>query len=158
MSQVLAYFLTWSCYGTWLHGDARGSVDRWHNAPGTPRLGIDIAREERSILAMKGDPYNLSTEGRNIVEATIRDHCRIRGWFLHAVNARTTHVHVVANCCQKVSPDTAMDQFKAWCTRKLREAGHAEPDQEVWTSRGSKRRITDEESLARVVHYVLHGQ
>ena len=28
MSDVLAYFLTWTTYGTWLPGDARGWVNR----------------------------------------------------------------------------------------------------------------------------------
>jgi len=27
--------ITFACYGCRLHGDAAGSVDRWHNAPGT---------------------------------------------------------------------------------------------------------------------------
>jgi hypothetical protein len=25
----LAYFITYSCYGTWLHGGKETSVDRW---------------------------------------------------------------------------------------------------------------------------------
>jgi hypothetical protein len=32
----LAYLITFPTYGTWLHGDERGSVDRDHNLPGTP--------------------------------------------------------------------------------------------------------------------------
>jgi hypothetical protein len=32
----LAYFFTFRAYGTWLHGDERGSVDRFHNQYGTP--------------------------------------------------------------------------------------------------------------------------
>ena len=28
MSDPLAYFITFTCYGNWLHGDERGSVDR----------------------------------------------------------------------------------------------------------------------------------
>jgi hypothetical protein len=30
-----------------------------------------------------------------------------------------------------------MEQFKAWCTRKLREGGLAGPTQGVWTEGGS---------------------
>ena len=33
---ALAYFITFRCYGTWLHGDERGSVDRFHNIYGMP--------------------------------------------------------------------------------------------------------------------------
>src|SRR5437868_339150 len=42
----LAYFLTFRCYGTWLHGDGRGSVDALHNVPGTPRMAPNGRREE----------------------------------------------------------------------------------------------------------------
>jgi hypothetical protein len=27
----LAYLFTFRCHGTWLHGDERGAVDRFHN-------------------------------------------------------------------------------------------------------------------------------
>src|SRR5262249_42685946 len=32
----LAYLITFRCYGTWLHGDERGSTDRHRNQYGTP--------------------------------------------------------------------------------------------------------------------------
>jgi len=32
----LAYLITFRCYGTWLHGDERGSVDRFHNQYQSP--------------------------------------------------------------------------------------------------------------------------
>src|SRR4029077_14507206 len=34
----LAYLITFRAHGTWLHGDRRGSVDRFHNRYGTPRI------------------------------------------------------------------------------------------------------------------------
>lgn len=34
MSEPVAFFLTWSAYGNWLHGDTKGSVDRNHNSYG----------------------------------------------------------------------------------------------------------------------------
>ena len=35
-AEPAGHFLTFRTYGTWLHGDARGSVDRFHNVPGEP--------------------------------------------------------------------------------------------------------------------------
>ena len=32
----LAYFITFTCYGTWLHGNKETAVDRDHNIPQTP--------------------------------------------------------------------------------------------------------------------------
>lgn len=34
----LAVCFTFRSYGTWLHGDERGSVDRYQNIHGTPRI------------------------------------------------------------------------------------------------------------------------
>jgi hypothetical protein len=34
----LAYLITFRAYGTWLHGDSRGSVDRFHNRYGAPLI------------------------------------------------------------------------------------------------------------------------
>jgi hypothetical protein len=46
---VLAYFITFHTYGTWLHGTERGSVDRAHNTLGTPLLPPDVAREQEEL-------------------------------------------------------------------------------------------------------------
>ena len=32
------YLITFHTYGTWLHGDSRGSIDRINNIPGIPML------------------------------------------------------------------------------------------------------------------------
>jgi hypothetical protein len=34
----LAYFISFRSYGTWLHGDKRGAIDRAHNRYRTPYL------------------------------------------------------------------------------------------------------------------------
>jgi REP element-mobilizing transposase RayT len=66
------------------------------------------------------------------VEDTIHDHCRIRGWHLHAVNCRTNHAHVVVTAPDR-DPEEVMDQFKAWCTRRLKEMlrSRGEPIREI---------------------------
>jgi hypothetical protein len=43
----IAYFISFTCYGTWLHGDERGSVDCRHNLYGTPVLPADPHREQQ---------------------------------------------------------------------------------------------------------------
>ena len=44
-SVPLAYLITFTTYGTWRHGDERGSVDRAHNAYRTPHLAHNQRRE-----------------------------------------------------------------------------------------------------------------
>ena len=152
------YFLTWHTYGTWLHGDSRGSVDAEHNELNAPLAPDDPDRRSRMQALLKHPPVVLSDRARELVEATIRRHCEVRDWRLWAVSVRSNHVHVVVGCPPEVSPERAMEQFKAWGTRRLREAGLLEPERTVWVEHGSTRWIKTEESLAQVVDYVENRQ
>lgn len=158
MPPPLAYFLTWTCHGTWLHGDPRGSVDKTHNNRLSPVLPPDWERQSRELERLDSSPSLLSDAARQVVAQTIVRHCAIRGWKLIALNVRTNHVHVVVACGADVPPERAMDQFKAWSTRRLREAGLRDPDTRVWTEHGSTRWINSPESLASAVSYVVEGQ
>jgi hypothetical protein len=81
-----AFLITFRSYGTWLHGDRRGSVDRFHNTYGTPRLPRNLQREryERSLMA--GPPVRLNAKQRAAIERGIRETCKIRKWALWAFN------------------------------------------------------------------------
>jgi len=81
----------------------------------------------------------------------------MREWTLHAVNARTTHVHVIASASSHAI-EIVLEQFKAWSTRRLREAGMIEQGRRVWASHGSTVYIFREEALLEKVRYVLEGQ
>src|SRR6478609_3977213 len=78
--EPLAYFLTWTTYGTWLPGDERG----WVAKPGEPRLP-DARLEQVCESLLTEPPLFLEPGQRQVVESTIAEHCRIRGWHLHAV-------------------------------------------------------------------------
>ena len=93
----LAYFITFRSYGTWLHGDERGAVDRFHNQYGSPRLPADADWRLYNARALKRAPVMLDLNQRDSVERPIRETCDVRKWTLRAVNARTNHVHVVVS-------------------------------------------------------------
>lgn len=154
--EPLAYFLTWTTYGTWLPGDERG----WVEKPGQFRAP-DPERQEAARRLMTEPALTLDMQQRSIVEATIADHCRIRGWQLHKVSARTQHVHVVVTAPGR-DPEVVMDQFKAWCTRRLKERerslGKAKVRLNWWTQGGSKRWLNDADSLEAAIRYVAEGQ
>ena len=158
MEDPLAYYLTWTTYGSWLPGDERG----WVAKPGEFREP-DPAREGSAQRLMTEPALTLDAEQRRLVEDTVRKHCTIRGWHLHAVNCRTQHVHLVVTAPNR-SPEEVMDQFKAWCTRRLKERerrrGISDPHirQKWWTQRGSKRRLYDEKSVEAAIAYVLEEQ
>lgn len=156
MPEALAYFITWTTYGTWLPGDERGWVLRGR--------GFQIPnpiRQQKAREKMTETECVLDTKQRRVVEATVAKHCTRRKWELHAVKCRSNHVHVVVTA--PCAPETARDQLKAWCTRKLREfEAEIRPDAAIrekwWTERGSCRSIYDKTSLEAVVLYVLVGQ
>ena len=140
MNDPLAFFITWTTYGSWLPGDERG----WVETPGrfmepNPRL------ESLAHKLMKEGSLTLDHEQRDMVEKTIADHCRHRGWHLHRVSCRTQHVHVVVTAADR-DPNDVMEQFKAWCTRRLKELDRKRATQpqraKWWTEGGSKRRST----------------
>ncbi|HEX5102869.1 MAG TPA: hypothetical protein VFV87_03610 [Pirellulaceae bacterium] len=153
MGEPLAYFLTWTTYGTWLPGDERG----WVKRPGSleeanPRL----ERWSRSKLAERA--LILAPGQRAIVERTIVDHCRIRGWHLWIVRCLSNHVHVVITA-RDVDPDGVVRQLKAWCTRRLKEADAAEEARvHWWTERASTRYINDRNGLEGAILYVRDAQ
>lgn len=155
----IAYHLSWTAYGTWLSGDERGWIQP--SVPGTQPP--DPERKRQAEEHMAEDAVQFTAEQRNLVEQTIGDHCRIRGWPLHAVNMRSNHVHVVVSANRDA--DEVMNQFKAWCSRKLsdqagltervaRKAGR----RRWWTEGGSKKLIDSEEYLRNAIEYVLEKQ
>jgi REP element-mobilizing transposase RayT len=152
----LAYFLTFTTHGTWLHGDERGSVDRDHNIFGTKLAAANLIREAKNRESMKGTEVVLSSEARAVVDEAIRKTCIVRLWTLHALNVRSNHVHVVVTSDDDA--EKTMNDLKAWATRALREGDLVKPDQRVWTRKGSRHKLFTTNAVAAAAHYTLHEQ
>lgn len=156
MSEPLGFLITWTTYGTWLPGDQRGWVTEKQPGIQAPNPRRETAAKRKLV----SPPLILSGDQRRIVEATIRRHCEIRGWHLHAINVRSNHVHLVVSA--DVAPETIMEQFKAWCSRRLSEASphhpNAGPPPKWWTEHGSTKWINDEAYLINAIRYVLERQ
>jgi len=160
MTAPLAYHITWTAYGTWLHGDPRGWVKS-----GLPCvLPPDDTVLRRARERMTEPAVEFDCAQRLILERTIDDHCRIRGWSMHARNARSNHVHLVVT--SERTPEVVMDQIKAWCSRKLSDAAGLSPvgraktaGRRKWfTEHGSTMWINDEEYFYNAIRYVNEGQ
>lgn len=108
----LAYFITFSTYGTWLHGDDRGSVDRQNNGYRTPFLPRNGVRQSAEQSLLRETPFVMGDPERAIVDAAIRGVCTHRNWPLHIVNVRTNHVHLVVTASH--APERVMNDFKVW--------------------------------------------
>ncbi len=156
MSEPLAYFITFTTYGTWLHGRSSGSVDRWHNVPGAEFLPADENLEAARRRTLRQEPYFLDESRRAVVLQTIREVAAHRGWRLWAAHVRLRHVHIVVTA--PIKPEKAMADFKAWASHRLREAFGEDADRDRWTQHGSTRWINDELSLEAAIVYVVDEQ
>ena len=128
-----------------------------HNQYGTPLARPSDCRLNAMRSLLVYPPLTLDDKARTIVDQTIRDHCCIREWPLHALNVRINHVHVVLSCGDQ-QPERAMEQLKAWSTRRLRENSLTSADRPVWTEHGSTRYLWDDVSRAAAIEYVTHWQ
>ena len=148
---AIAIFTTWTTYGSWLSGDERGWFRR-----GEGSKPPDDMRHFEATHTLGESAITLDPEQRIIVERTIAEHCAIRRWILHAVHCRSNHVHAVVT-----APDYGIgiprEQFKAWCTRKLKEQAGA-TRKNWWTERGWDEYIDDDAALAEVIEYVKERQ
>ncbi len=157
MSDPLAYFLTFRTYGTWLHGDPRGSIDRDHNAYGEDVLRRDDSLRRRRMDGMTDPPMLLdSREKRASVRAAIERTCGLREWTIWAVTVRTNHVHCVVSSSKSI--EGTLSDLKAWATRALREAGLVSDSAPVWAYHGSTRYLFTEEDVKGAMHYTMFEQ
>jgi REP element-mobilizing transposase RayT len=153
----LAYLITFRSYGTWLHGDERGSVDREHNRYKSPYASPNKNRQRYNKGVLRGEPAILNAADRASVEKAIRETCSHRKWLLHALSVRTNHVHTVVSIGVK-KPELALNAFKANATKQMREDGCWRSDHSPWVDKGSKRYLWNERSVGQAIDYVLYGQ
>ena len=155
-TEPIAFFLTWTTYGSWLPGDSRGWTDgRGHLRTAEPARTLQASR----LLAEC--TLTMGVHQQSVVADVIATHCSIRGWTLHAISCRPQHVHVVVTAVG-VSPEGVLTQFKTWASRRLKEGcvGDRNRSRRMrwWTEGGSKRWIYDVAELGAVVTYVTECQ
>ena len=155
-SQPAAYLITFSCYGTRLHGDESGSVDRLHYVFGTPHLAPNKNLERVSLSHLRESPYELDSARQKVVLRSIWDTCLLSEWELHAAHIRTTHTHsiVSADC----DPKSITGQFKGNAVRSFKEHQFDLNRKLFWTRGESNRYLWAEEDLANAVLYVIERQ
>ena len=148
----LAYFITWSVYGTHLQGHRKGW--RKHGQPDSlaqPRL------EAWHVSRLKHPILELDAEARHAVKTIVERHCLHRTWRLWGVNPRSNHVHVVVTA-ESYSGSSVRDQLKANATTALRNHHVAFLNRPVWAQGGDWDCINSEDALERAIHYVMEAQ
>lgn len=149
-AEPLGYFITWAAYGTWLPGDERG----WQRK-GFERQSPNSLFREMAASKMGEAEFCLNPHDREIVKSTVCRHCQIRDWELHAVDARSNHVHVIVNA-PGYKPEVVREQLKAWSTRKMKAVC---PDRKkFWVEGGSRRYLNTQQDLENAMMYVTEAQ
>ena len=155
--EPLAFLITFRTYGTWLHGDERGAIDRRrYRRYGTPAMPANKKLLDEERAALKHSPVVLNRPQRTATKSAIEEVCTHRGYFLHAINVRTNHIHSVITASCK--PEHVLEAFKAYATRKLREANLIKRDIKPWARHGSTVYLWTDEQINRAIAYVLEGQ
>jgi len=166
------WLLTNTTYGSWLPGDARGSIASVrdlriddprtlvrieHDIPGEPYEEAIPGLEEASRELLKGPPIFLTREHAEILAEQFRETATYRGWVLRAVAIMFNHYHLVVQVTGDPEPSKILNDFKAYASRSLNRH-FGKPVARWWTSGGSKRKLKDDDAVAAGIHYVLKKQ
>lgn len=153
----LAYLITIRTYGTWLHGDARDSVDRHgKNIYGTKRIAGNLNLKEKMLGGRKESAFLFDKGQREFVEKTIKEVCSYKDYFLHAINARSNHVHMVVSA--QNPPEKIINNFKTYVTRNLRQNNLIGLESRIWSRGGSRRYLWKQRHVDLAIDYVLYCQ
>jgi len=153
----IAYLLTFRTFGTWLHGDRRGSVTRNGKVlPGSYKLEPNVPLKEVMREVQRQPAVTLDSSQRELVRQAIIEVCDHRQYTLHAVNVRTNHSHSVIS--KGVKPEKIVNDLKAYATRKLRENWQFGSTEKVWSRGASTRYLWKPQHLAGAIDYVLYCQ
>lgn len=155
-NEPLAYLITFTCYGCWLHGRAQGSVDAEHNQIGTPFLAPNPTVEQEERRQLRDPPCSLDAARRAIVLRTFGEVAAHRHWELLAAHVRSNHAHVVVQAPAR--PEKVMADFKAYASRRIREATGEPAERKRWTEHGSTRYLWQPEQVRAAIHYVVAEQ
>jgi REP element-mobilizing transposase RayT len=153
----LAYLITFRCYGTWLHGDERGSYRRSSNViSGVVRIPPSLDLKQAEVEQLKQRPVRLTKHQRVIVEQAICEVCSHRRYALRAINIRSNHAHTVVSALS--APEPILDAFKSYSTRALRRGGLLAENIKPWARHGSTIYLWKEKDVAKAIEYVTLGQ
>ena len=151
-SEPLAYFITFTTRGSWLHGDLRGSYTK-----GGKFVPPNDHWVQMETQATNDPPLLLSEEQRSAVEKGVRELCLKRQWQLHEINVRSNHVHIVVTAVE-IKPEKVMSDIKAKATRVLRKMKTISEDRKPWTEHGSTIYLFIHEEFVNACHYVRDCQ
>lgn len=148
----IAYHITFGTYGTRLHGDPRGTVDRAHNRPGEPIVGADLRRWEREHERLRFAPIELTQEQMIFAESVVPAICTRGRWTHHTSAAGPDHVHVLLT---STADGAAVRKWlKRWLGEVMSSRWPLPPGATWWAECGSVKWVWDDHYFRRASDYV----
>ena len=160
------YLLTWTTYGTWLPGDARGFVSRVpaedggsviHKQPGEPYDGDEPRLSAAGRQRMRHGRVMLTKPQAQECLAAFREVAERYGLDLHAGAVLRTHVHLLVT--SEVSEgQRLLHLFKGVASRRLGQRYGRRPGGKWWTRHGSRRLLPGGPAMERAYCYVMNQE
>lgn len=152
----MRYFITFSCYGSHVPGDACGSVDSHHNRYNGPLAEPSLNRTEAGRRAMRQKPYLLDAMTRAAVLNAAKLVCGHRAWNLLAAHIRTNHAHFVIEAPAR--PEKVLNDLKSYATRRINQGMPRATPRHHWSRHGSTRYLWTDQQVRNAIRYVVHEQ
>ena len=149
MAKTVGYMVTWTTYGTWLQGNAKGFVT------GGKIRGENITLKKSNVGNLEGAVVRLGRRERDIVRDAILEAAKRFQQKIRAIAVRSNHVHIVAEYVE-IPMGVLIGYYKSAGRIALKECGFKG---KVWTGGYDKRFCFSEKELRTRVDYVnKHGK
>jgi REP element-mobilizing transposase RayT len=152
----LAYLLTFRTYGTWLHGDQRGSYTHQNRDHGSKYISPNVPLRQAMEAGIKNKPIILTHRERGLVHEAIMEVSKFREYDLKAINVRSNHTHAVVS--KALKPEKIVNDFKAYATRRLRSDAGYPHDVKIWARGASTKYLWKPRHVELAIDYVLYSQ
>jgi REP element-mobilizing transposase RayT len=159
--EPFALLISWTCYGTWLPGDARGYVsdtlkpgggfEPKLNVPGTPCTADDPFTRGRAQQLQKSPAVRLTRPQARVAAEALVSAAAGRGWFIVRAAVMANHAHVVVTGCPDDGPAVRRILKGVSQTALSRAAGGS---RRWWTAGGSDRYKHGATAVEEAVRYV----
>jgi REP element-mobilizing transposase RayT len=165
---IIAHHIIWTCYGTWLPNDPRGSTsktirtdaiaelgERHHGRKRVQPLGRDIrAFYEAARSVLRHPLLTLDEAARQVVAQAIGEVIAAAKLTCWACVVMPDHVHILIRK-HRLTFEEMMEEFKGASASALRAAGLFPMDHPVWTAHGGWSVFLDHPTDAhRTVGYI----
>lgn len=152
----MGYLITFTTYGTWLHGNNVGSIWKNSKESNTTLIGSNPTLEKAEFDKLKNAPFKMNSHQRQIVLEAILKVCHFRRWNGYAVHVRSSHIHAIVSA--KTKPERMMNDFKIYATRALRQDTVQSLPGKIWTRHGSTKYLWNNRELSDATNYVRDRQ